>query len=207
MSEGRRSLLVTSVTGPADAPPLIFLHDRYGDYSDAMKLAAGFGDDVRKIAVRSARTQMVAGTDVLGYYWFLGPLERPELTTLGDALFQLEALLLETEAGSGQRVGLVGHGEGGVIALLTGLVWPDVISGVAAIDAPLPANLTELPIEVRPLAGLPVLLAAGPAAMPAAETARTVLSELGGEPRVLRVNSADAAPAALAAEWAATASP
>lgn len=200
MTGWAKNILVTAPVGPVDGPPILFLHDRYGDYPDGLALANALDDEARKMAVRSARTQL-AGTDVIGYFWFLGPLDRPELTTLGDALYHLETLILELEANSGQKVGVIGIGEGGVMALLMALIWPDVLSRVGAFDAALPTNLADLPIQIRPLAGLPILLASGTEQAQSMRSTAAQLSAMGGAIETIVLENGATAAEILAGRW------
>ena len=52
----------------------------------------------------------------------------------------------------------MGTGEGGSVALLMSLIWRELISGVASIDGPLAGNLNDMPVDLQPAAGLPVML-------------------------------------------------
>ena len=160
MSVRERSALITWTTGVPTGAPVVLLHDRYLDHEANDALAAAFAPTHRVVSVRSARTQMEMGL-IKGYYWFLGDLDRPELSTLGDGLSHLERLLLTLNEETGQRIVLVGQGEGGSIALLISLVWPELIAGVASIDGPLPSTTAGLPVETKPVTGLPVLLVDG----------------------------------------------
>lgn len=157
MSDSRKTALITWTTGERDRPPVILLHDRYLDHAATAALGQLLASTNRVVSARSARTQMEKGL-IKGYYWFLGPFERPELSTLGDGLHHLERLLLSLNEETGKRVALAGYGEGGTIALLIALIWPELISGVAALDGPLPLTLDELPLELGNAEGLNVLL-------------------------------------------------
>ena len=95
---------------------------------------------------------------VKGYYWHLGPLDEPEMSTMGDALSHLERLLIDLNRETGRRIALVGTGEGGSVALLMSLIWRELVSGVASIDGPLAGNLDDMPVDLQPAAGLPVML-------------------------------------------------
>lgn len=155
-----RSFLYTSREGAPDGAPFLVFHDRYLLLQDAEALAKVIDDDAIRIAVQSPRAQSAGGSGITkGYFWYIGPLNKPELSTLGDGLYQLELLIDETFERYGQRkIGLYGTGEGGVIAMLAGLIFPDKVSAVVAIDAPFPTNIDQMPLEVRALDGLPVLL-------------------------------------------------
>lgn len=153
-----RSSLVTWTTGDAAAFPVLLLHDRYEDHNAVDGIAAKLRDDRLVVSIRSARTQM-SGTDIHGYYWFLGPFDHPELSTLGDGLQHLEALLLSVAEGRPDgSISIVGKGEGGTMALLMALLWPNLLTGAASIGGPLPQNLGALPVELNALDSLPVLL-------------------------------------------------
>ena len=157
MSVRAKGALITWTTGRLDAPPVVLLHDRYLDHDANDVLGARLGSSRRVISVRSARTQMESGL-VKGYYWHLGPLDEPEMSTMGDALSHLERLLIDLNRETGQRITLVGTGEGGSVALLISLVWRELVSGVASIDGPLAGNVDAMPVGLQPAAGLPVLL-------------------------------------------------
>ncbi len=101
----------------------------------------------------------MAGTETLGYFWFLGPYDKPELTTFGDGLHHLETLLVDLSFGAGKaRSFVVGKGEGGVMALTLAAIWPELLSGVVSIDGPLPQNIASFPLELRPPLRVPVLM-------------------------------------------------
>jgi pimeloyl-ACP methyl ester carboxylesterase len=154
------SYLQTIRTGPETGTPALILHDRYGHLEDAEALGALFGDDTIKIAVRSPRAQSAGGSGItMGYFWYIGPKNQPELSTLGDGLYQLEVLIEETLQRYGQRkIVLAGQGEGAMIAILAGLVFPDKIKAVIASDAVFPTNIDDMPLECPPANGLPILV-------------------------------------------------
>jgi pimeloyl-ACP methyl ester carboxylesterase len=158
MSQGK-SLLSTAHDGQASGPAFLVLHERYGSLTSARELGQSLGTKVSRVAVRSARLQTIGDGDTYGFYWYVGPEDEPELSTLGDGLYQLELLLLETfEASGGVQVGLLGAGEGGSVALLMALIQPELVSIAVAIDAQLPANFAAIPIATPVLNGLPILL-------------------------------------------------
>ena len=188
-----RSPLVTWTSGERNGAPVLVLHDRYKDQEELAGLPPIPG---AHRPLRSARTQMT-GTDILGFFWFIGPPERPELTTFGDGLHHLETLLLDASAEAGGKRGLViGKGEGGVMALVLATVWPELLAGVVSIDGPLPVNLGHFPLEARPPTGLPVLLIERGRML--GDTA-AALSTLGASVEVRRIAEDDPLPAA--ADW------
>jgi pimeloyl-ACP methyl ester carboxylesterase len=157
-----RFVLTRRRTGRTDGAgaPAILLHDRYADLDALDALAERWVADRSVIAVRGARSQIL-DQFVHGYYWYL-EIEpgRPELSTLGDALAQVESLLLQVarEAPGGRAV-LAGEGQGGVIALLLASTWPERVRAVATLDAGLPSLPAEVGLEAPGMNGLPVLLA------------------------------------------------
>lgn len=158
MSVRTKGALITWTTGDRAAAPVVLLHDRYRDHDANDALGARLAPTHRVVSVRGARTQMEMGL-IKGYYWHLGPLAEPELSTLGDALSHLELLLIELNRETGRRIAIAGTGEGGSVALLIGLLWRELVVGVASIDGPLAGNIGDMPITLPPADGLPVLLA------------------------------------------------
>jgi predicted esterase len=152
-------VLLTKTGGSANGPPLVLLHDRDGDYVDLQPFADALGDHYHTFLVRAARTQM-AEIEALGYFWFFESAPgRPDISTFGDALFQVEALALELENSSGRKLTLFGQGQGGVLALTMALIWPEIVGAVAVLDAGLPDNLSEFPIDLKKDCDVSVLLA------------------------------------------------
>src|SRR5690606_21385200 len=111
------------------------------------------------IGVRAPRVQNQGGTgQTKGYFWTVGPVDAPELSTLGDALYELEVLLEENLARYGRsHAGVLGEGQGGVVALLLASFFPDKIKRAIIIDAALPKNLAVMPFDPS-LAGVEVVL-------------------------------------------------
>jgi pimeloyl-ACP methyl ester carboxylesterase len=143
------SFLLTQRQGPADAMPWLVLHDRWGMLEDATKLAEVLGPDALTVAIRAPRVQNQGGTgQTKGYFWTVGPVDAPELSTLGDGLYQLEIVLEENLAFYAKdRLGVLGKGQGGVVALLLAAIFPDKVKRVIVIDATLPTNLKVMPFE------------------------------------------------------------
>lgn len=158
MSVREKGALLTWTTGDRNGPPVVLLHDRYLDHDSNDVLGRLLEPSRCVISVRSARTQMESGL-TKGYYWYLGPLDQPELSTLGDALSHLERLLATLSDNGQRRLALVGTGEGGSVALLIALLWRELVSGVVSIDGPLARNIADMPLDFPPADGLPVLLA------------------------------------------------
>jgi pimeloyl-ACP methyl ester carboxylesterase len=156
-----RFVLTQRRTGIADGAlePVVVLHDRYADLDALDDLADRLTAERLVVAVRAARAQIL-DQFVHGYYWYLEiEAGEPELSTLGDALAQLETLLLDvTEGAPGGRAVLVGEGQGGVVALLLASIWPEKVRAVVALDAAVPVLPDEVGLEATRMDGLPVLL-------------------------------------------------
>lgn len=154
------SVLYTADDGAPGGLPFLVLHHRYGGLDDARALGAMLGDHVHRRAIRALRTQTDGGMGVpMGYYWYVGPVETPEPATLADGLSQLEAEFLQAAARhpSG-KAGLFGRGEGGVMALLIALIWPEKCAALVLQDVPLPGNLDRLPLGPGRVDGLAVFI-------------------------------------------------
>ncbi|HWA17505.1 MAG TPA: alpha/beta hydrolase [Devosia sp.] len=188
MSVREKSALLTWTTGRPEGRPVILLHDRFGDHEANDGLGAELAASHRVVSVRAARTQMENGF-IKGYYWFLGDLQHPELSTFGDGLSHLERLLVSL---TGERKAvLAGTGQGGVMALTMAMIWPGRVAGIASIGGPLPADLEGLPVELLPITGLPILLAGPDLADTAAELRQ----------REARLDQRDSATPAEIGDW------
>jgi pimeloyl-ACP methyl ester carboxylesterase len=126
-------------------PPVIVLHGKDRDLDATADLEAAFAGERTTIAIQAPRAQTV-GETVVGYSWYLEPPGGPiELSTLGDALAQLEQGLLRLLDGGGSvPVAIVGEGQGGTMALLLASIWPELVTRAIAIGGSFP----ELPPEV-----------------------------------------------------------
>lgn len=175
----QKSPLLTWSEGAESGPPVLLLHDRYENPDD--EAPESCLADFRTIRVRSARRQMI-GVNTMGYFWFIGPFDTPELTTFGDGLHHLETLLLEhCSLRAGQKAFLIGRGEGGVMALTLAAIWPELVAGAVSIDGPFPRNFARFPVRPRMPIGVPVLILARHTNM--TETVSTLL-DLGAEVEV-----------------------
>jgi pimeloyl-ACP methyl ester carboxylesterase len=153
------SFLQTLRHGPETAPLWFVFHDRWQMLEDAAAVAERLGPEVLAVSVLAPRAQSRGGTgQVMGYFWAVGPQDYPELSTLGDGLYQLELLLNENLQRYGcQKLSLLGYGEGGMVALTLAAIFPDKVEAVIARDAYLPLNLDTMPVEAS-LAGVQVTL-------------------------------------------------
>lgn len=196
-----RFVLVKRTTGTASHgnAPAILLHDRYQDLTALDEIAESLNGNREVIAVRGARSQ-IQDQFVLGYFWFLEPAPfEPEWSTVGDALSQLEQLVLSVAATSAtETVTLVGEGQGATMALLLASIWPEKVKRVVAIDGYLPPLPNEVGIDESGMAGCSILLLRGPTSdHPATEELERrgaeVTTRTGIEPRERRL--------ALATAW------
>ena len=136
-------------------PAWIVLHDRHADIAGARRLAAAcLPVETPRLLVRSARTQTRGSLGPpVGPFWFIGALTRPELSTLGDGLAQLERLLAEIHA---PHVAILAQGEGAVVALCLALLRPDRITRLHLVGGAIPENLARMPLEMPCLARMQI---------------------------------------------------
>ena len=144
----------------------------------------------------------------VGRRWFVRSIDgESEPATFGDALFAVEQLTVGARERWGEPPLLVGHGQGGELALALAAIVPELLAGVVALDASLPV----VPGWERPACdagGLPVLVLPGGQEPPAGERTRTELQAIGARVTVAPSHGEAAAlgPALddpLAAWWAA----
>ena len=125
----------------------------------------------RRLVVPEPLRFLYLGRHHVGQRWWVTGLDgEHEPATFGDALAAVERLADGVREQWGGAPLLVGHGQGGELALALALLLGDRLGGVAAVDAALP----EVPgWELPPprLDGLPVLLL--PGAQPPRELERT----------------------------------
>lgn len=148
---------IQSGTGGA---PVITLHDHNQFAQDVADWGTAASPQGRVIALESYKGVFVSH-DVVGYTWFLGPLEAPSPIFFGDSLSEIERFLWDEIDRSKQSPAplpfLVGVGQGGIMALAAALALPDMLSGVIAVDAFLPiVGGWEPPLA--PMNNLPILL-------------------------------------------------
>lgn len=154
---------------PGAAAPAVVLRGIATDVARLEALTGAAAPRRRQVTPEPLRFLYLSRAHV-GQRWFVrGIDEEIEPASFADALFAVEQLTL----GAGEQWGaplLVGHGQGGELALALAALMPELLAGVVALDAALP----EVHGWERPAtdaAGLPVLLL--PAAQAGAETERT----------------------------------
>lgn len=161
MTNYRHSLLLHCLDGPRNAPAWLILHDRHGNLDSARDLGTELlPAHSLRIAVRSARTQTLGSiAPPKGNFWFIGPNDRPEMSTLGDGLYQLNLLLRDLQERCAiPSFSVLGEGEGATMALLLALSRPDIVPRVVARKLMVPANLRRMPFHIGEGNGLYVSL-------------------------------------------------
>lgn len=141
-------------------PTLITLH-KHNQFSDGVAdLARGVAPDSAILGLESFKGIFV-GRDIVGYTWYLGPIDRPAPVFFGDSLAEIERFLWDFLDGQAReepvRPFLLGVEQGAVMALATALAVPDLLSGVIAVDGALPLVPGWDP-PLAPLDGLPLLI-------------------------------------------------
>jgi predicted esterase len=142
------------------SPRILTLH-RHNDLPDSLAdLARAIAPDARIIGMQSFKGVYV-GRDIVGYTWYIGPMDRPAPVFFGDSLAEIERFLWDEMDRQGtdnpERPYLLGVEQGAVMAIASALAVPDMLSGVIAIDGALPVVPGWNP-PLAPLSGLPVLM-------------------------------------------------
>lgn len=134
-----------------------------------------FGDSIRELGLATnpggrvlglqAGKGVYLGRDIVGYTWFVGPLQQPSPVHYGDAMQELERFFWDEidrqDRDDAELPFLLGIEQGATMALAMAAATPNLISGVIAIDAIFPTVLGWEP-PLAPLDGLPILLARDP---------------------------------------------
>lgn len=153
-------LLYARIRDDSTSPKVIALHAHNQRGESVAELARAAAPSGRIIGLQSYKGVYV-GRHVVGYTWYIGPLDRPAPVFFGDALAEIERFLWDEldrqETDQPERPFLIGIEQGAVMALATALAAPDLISGVVAVDGALPIVPGWEP-PLAPLDGLPVLL-------------------------------------------------
>lgn len=153
-------LSYTRVQDNGGSPRVITLHrhNRFGDDLREYGLAAA--PEARIIGLQSYKGVYV-GREIVGYTWFIGPMEQPSPVYFGDALIEIERFLWDEIDRQGSNRAelpfLIGVEQGAIMALAAAAAVPDLLSGVIAIGARFPQVPGWEPPLV-PLDGLPILL-------------------------------------------------
>jgi predicted esterase len=139
---------------------ILTLH-RYNAFLDAMRaIGLAINPDGTVIGVQAAKG-VYLGRDIVGYTWFVGPMQQPSPVHFGDGMQDLERFLWDEvdrqEADEAALPFLVGDEQGAIMALAMAGAVPDLLSGVVAINATFPTVPGWEP-PLAPLEGLPVLL-------------------------------------------------
>ena len=194
-------------TRPPAAPAVVLR----GVESDGERLTALAGAlaPARTLVVPQPLRHLYLSRAHVGQRWFVTSIDGDvEPATFGDALYAVEQLTTGARERWGAPPLLVGHGQGGVLALALAAIAPELLAGVVALDATLPV----VPGWERPACdagGLPVIVL--PGAQPGADAERTrdQLTAIGARVTVVAAardaatTLATALDAELAAWWAA----
>lgn len=160
MSRPLSQLIHFPIQDSTGGPSIITLHDHHQFARDAADWGIAASPNGRVIALESYKGVFV-GHDIMGYTWFLGPLDRPSPVFFGDSLSEIERFLWDEIDRSGQETPelpvLLGIGQGATMAISTALAVPELVSGVIAINAFLPKVPGWSP-PLAPMNNLPILL-------------------------------------------------
>jgi hypothetical protein len=139
---------------------VITLH-RYNNFLDGMReIGLAVNPDGVVLGLQSSKGVYIARS-IVGYTWFVGPLEQPSPVHFGDSMQEIERFLWDEvdRQSTGEAVlpFLVGDEQGAIMALAMAGAVPDLLSGVVAINATFPAVPGWEP-PLAPLNGLPILI-------------------------------------------------
>lgn len=138
----------------------ITLH-RHGEFLHQMKETGLAANPDGTVIGLQASKGVYLGRTIVGYMWFVGPLEQPSPVHFGDGMQEIERFLWDEidrqSSESADLPFLIGEEQGGIMALAMAGAVPDLLSGVVAIDANFPVVAGWEP-PLAPLNGLPVLL-------------------------------------------------
>lgn len=161
MSRPLSQLTYARIQDDASASPYVITlhgHNQHGQTPAALGLAAA--PNGRVIGLESYKGVYI-GRTVVGYTWYIGPIDRPAPVFFGDALAEIERFLWDEldrqQRERPKRPFLLGIEQGAVMALGAALAVPDLVSGVIAIDGALPIVPGWDP-PLAPLDALPILL-------------------------------------------------
>lgn len=143
-----------------DSPIVMTLH-RYNTYAGSMRdTGLAVNPNGRVLGLESTKG-VYLGRKIVGYTWFVGPLEQPSPVHFGDSLMELERFFWDQidqqETEEALLPFLVGEEQGAIMAIAMAGAVPDLLSGVVAIDVAFPTVPGWEP-PLAPLDGLPVLL-------------------------------------------------
>ncbi|CAN5328807.1 hypothetical protein BH09CHL1_BH09CHL1_24720 [soil metagenome] len=146
------------------SPTVITLH-RYNTYAGSTReLGLAVNPEGRTFGVQAAKG-VYLGREIVGYSWFVGPLEQLSPVHFGDSMQDLERFLWDEidrqEEDTAQLPFLLGVEQGAAMALAMAAAVPDLLSGVIAVDATFPIVQGWEP-PLAPLNSLPILLARNP---------------------------------------------
>lgn len=160
---------------------VIALHGYEGDTTQWLPVTRALTAAGRVLIPEAPKPAVLYGRYSRGRSWYaMQGLGQPEPTNFGDALVALEQFLLETveeataESEAAPPIVLLGLDQGALLALSLACVWPELVSGVAAVGGYLP-DIPGWEREDRPLGGMSVLLVHDPdsASVPAALQQKT----------------------------------
>jgi pimeloyl-ACP methyl ester carboxylesterase len=176
-----RAGLVYELRAPAGGEPLgttIALGGTQTDPARLASLARAIAPDHRVVLPEPLRF-LYLSRDHVGRRWYVTGLDGEiEPATFADALYAVEQLAVAAHEQWDRPPLVIGHGQGGELALALALLVPERLAGVAAVGAAAP----RVPGWERPdcaAGGLPVLVVPGEGDVVAAARTRDELTAIG----------------------------
>jgi predicted esterase len=144
----------------ASSRRVITLHG-YNQFLDATKeFGLALNPDGVVLGLQASKG-VYLGRTIVGYTWFVGPLDQPSPVHFGDGMQEIERFLwdeVDRQAPAEAALPfLVGDEQGAIMALAMAAAVPDLLSGVVVINASFPLVPGWDPPLV-PLNELPILL-------------------------------------------------
>jgi hypothetical protein len=165
MSRPLSQLLYSKIQTGQGSPRIITLHKDNQRANGVREYGLAASSSALVIGLESYKGVYI-GRDIIGYTWFIGPMDAPSPIYFGDALAEIERFLWDEidrqGPGEAELPFLLGVEQGAIMALAAAAAVPDLLSGVIAIDATLPIVPGWSP-PLAPLDNLPVLLIDTPA--------------------------------------------
>jgi len=174
-----RAGLIYGLAGPADATAAAVVLQGTATDVERLTALAGATAPARALVVPDPLRFLYLSRSHVGRRWFVRSIDgETEPATFGDALYAVEQLTLGAHERWSEPPLLVGHGQGGELALALAAIVPERLAGVVALDATLPV----VPGWERPACdagGLPVIVLPGAHETAAIERTRAELAAIG----------------------------
>lgn len=204
-------LIYTPFQDSQGGPTVMTLH-RYSAFAEGMRdIGLAVNPTGRVLGLQSTKGVYI-GRNIVGYTWFIGPLQQPSPVHFGDSLAEIEQFLWDDidrqQTDRPMLPFLIGVEQGAIMALAAAAAVPDLLSGVIAVEGSFPIVPGWSP-PLAPLNDLPILLVEPPSSEVPSERVLTGQSlvetfQRWGANVTLCESEAGAIPAAEMSTWLAS---